>query len=82
MLEWAELYQRGGFRLAIGDPGVLDRVWQIEQKYNEGYPTWYPDAETMRYCFFSKPGVAMQTITAPKPKRSSIVVPANPPDRG
>jgi protoporphyrinogen oxidase/ubiquinone/menaquinone biosynthesis C-methylase UbiE len=76
MLEWAEFYQRGGFRVAIGDPGVLDRVWQIEQDANEGYPTWYPDAETMRYCFFSKPDVAPRVIAPPRAKRSASVVAA------
>jgi monoamine oxidase/SAM-dependent methyltransferase len=77
MLEWAEIYQRNGFRLAIGDPGVLEKVWQIEQEASDGDPTWYPDAETMRYCFFSKPGVPVRTITAPKVKRSSTVVPGH-----
>jgi hypothetical protein len=73
MLEWSEHYQRNGFRLAIGDPNVLDRVWQIELISNQGHPTWYPDAETMRYCFFSKPGVPIQTLGAPRGKRSTLM---------
>ena len=55
MPEWGEYYTRNGFQLAIQDPEVLRRVWKIEQKSNEGGAPWYPDAETMRYCFFSKP---------------------------
>jgi protoporphyrinogen oxidase/SAM-dependent methyltransferase len=73
MLEWSEHYQRNGFRLAIGDPNVLDRVWQIELISNQGHPTWYPDAETMRYCFFSKPGVPIHTLGAPRGKRSALM---------
>ena len=55
MPEWGECYTRNGFQLAIQDPEVLRRVWKIEQKSNEGASPWYPDAETMRYCFYSKP---------------------------
>ena len=55
MPEWGECYTRNGFQLAIQDPEVLRRVWKIEQKSNEGSSPWYPDAETMRYCFYSKP---------------------------
>ena len=73
MLEWAEHYQRNGFRLAIGDPEVLERVWQIELESNAGYHTWYPDPETMRYCFFSKPDVPAFTVGTPKKKRSVFV---------
>jgi monoamine oxidase/ubiquinone/menaquinone biosynthesis C-methylase UbiE len=57
MWEWGECYTRNGFQLAIQDPDVLRRVWKIEKKSNEGAAPWYPDAETMRYCFFSKPNV-------------------------
>ncbi len=57
MPEWGECYTRNGFQLAIQDPDVLQRVWKIEKKSNEGAAPWYPDAETMRYCFFSKPNV-------------------------
>ena len=53
MPEWGECYTRNGFQLAIKDPGVLRRVWRIEKQANEGMAPWYPDAETMRYCFFS-----------------------------
>jgi len=64
MRQWSEFYIRNGFRLAIGDPKILKRLWKIETKSNEGYYTWYPDADTMRYCFFSKPD-------APPPPKSA-----------
>ena len=55
MQEWSEFYIRNGFRLAVVDPKIVKRIWKIEKDANEGYPTWYPNGETMRYCFFSKP---------------------------
>jgi hypothetical protein len=73
MLEWSEHFQRNGFRLAIGDPEVLDRAWQIELTSNEGHPTWYPDPETMRYSFFSKPGIPIHTLGAARRKRSELI---------
>ena len=57
MQEWGEYFMGNGFRLAIQDPNVLRRAWRIEKKSNEGVTPWYPDSETMRYCFFSKPSV-------------------------
>src|SRR5215204_1477578 len=56
MPEWGEYFTRNGFQLAIQDTQTLRRVWKIEEQSNEGAAPWYPDAETMRYCFFSKPG--------------------------
>lgn len=53
--QWAEFYIRNGFSLSIRKPEVLTRVWKIEKKANEGGPPWYPDADAMRYCFFTKP---------------------------
>jgi len=57
MPEWSESYTRNGFEMAIHDPKVLRRVWKIERKSNEGGSPWYPDADTMRHCFLSKPNV-------------------------
>jgi monoamine oxidase/SAM-dependent methyltransferase len=54
--EWSEAFVRQGFRLAVTDPKVVARAWKIEVKSNEGDFPWYPDGETMRYCFFTKPG--------------------------
>lgn len=73
MLEWAEHYQRNGFKLAIGDPDVLKRMWQIEVDANEGYYTWYPNADVMRNCFFSKPDVPILSHSSRSVLRSSRV---------
>ena len=54
--EWSDAMLRGGFELAVSDPAVLDEVWRIEQETDEDDWNWYPDKETMRYHFFSKPG--------------------------
>ena len=74
MLEWAEHYQRNGFKLAIGDPDVLKRMWQIEVDANEGYYTWYPSADVMRNCFFSKPDVPILSHGSGAVLRSSRVL--------
>src|SRR5437588_225426 len=50
--EWAELFLRNGFRLAIKDQKTLTRTWRCEVKANEGDATWYPNRDAMRYCFF------------------------------
>ena len=54
--EWSEAFLRQGFRLAVTDPKVVARAWKIEVKSNEGDFPWYPDGESMRHCFFTKPG--------------------------
>ena len=54
--EWSEAFLRQGFRLAVTDPKVVARAWKIEIKSNEGDFPWYPDGESMRHCFFTKPG--------------------------
>jgi SAM-dependent methyltransferase len=53
--EWSDAMLRAGFKLAVSDPAVLDEVWRIEQETDEDDWNWYPDKETMRYHFFSKP---------------------------
>jgi SAM-dependent methyltransferase/predicted NAD/FAD-dependent oxidoreductase len=53
--EWSELFLRNGFRLATSNPRALARAWRIETEANEGDVPWYPDADSMRYCFYSKP---------------------------
>jgi SAM-dependent methyltransferase len=60
--EWSEAFLRQGFRLAVTDPKVVARAWKIEVRSNEGDFPWYPDGESLRHCFFTKPG-------APAPKR-------------
>jgi SAM-dependent methyltransferase len=53
--EWSELFLSNGFRLATSDQKLLARAWKIETDANEGDVPWYPDPESMRYCFYSKP---------------------------
>jgi SAM-dependent methyltransferase len=55
--EWSDAMVRAGFKRAVTDPAVLDEVWRIEQETDEDDWNWYPDKETMRYHFFSKPGI-------------------------
>jgi hypothetical protein len=53
--EWSDAMLRGGFELAVTTPALLDEVWRVEQETDEDDWDWYPDKETMRYHFFSKP---------------------------
>ena len=53
--EWSERFVRNGFRVATADFRVLQRAWKIEVEVNEGDFAWYPDMESMRYCFYVMP---------------------------
>jgi SAM-dependent methyltransferase len=53
--EWSDAMVRGGFKLAISDSGLLDELWRIEQEADADDWDWYPNKESMRYSFFSKP---------------------------
>jgi hypothetical protein len=53
--EWSERFVRNGFRIATADVKVLQHAWKIEVEANEGDFAWYPDMESMRYCFYVKP---------------------------
>lgn len=55
---WAERFQRAGFKLAVVDPKVLRKAWKIEVESNKDDYPWYPNMDTMRFCFFSKPDAA------------------------
>jgi monoamine oxidase/SAM-dependent methyltransferase len=55
---WAERFMRQGFKLAVVDQKILRKAWKIEVDSNEDDYPWYPNKETMRYCFFSKPDAA------------------------
>jgi ubiquinone/menaquinone biosynthesis C-methylase UbiE len=55
--EWSDAMLCAGFKLAVSDPVLLDEVWRIEQQTDEDDWDWYPDKETMRYHFFSKPQI-------------------------
>jgi SAM-dependent methyltransferase len=50
--QWSERFLRNGFRLAITDPRVMDKVWKLEKRANDGDP-WYPKRRNMRYCFYT-----------------------------
>jgi SAM-dependent methyltransferase len=68
--EWAEIFMRNGFRMAIADPKTLDKVWEIESEIEVDDWYWYPDKACMRYCFFSKPSLvnAPAVVKKPRPK--------------
>jgi ubiquinone/menaquinone biosynthesis C-methylase UbiE len=55
--EWSDAMVGAGFRLTVSDPVLLDEVWRIEQATDEDDWDWYPNKETMRYHFFSKPQI-------------------------
>jgi monoamine oxidase/SAM-dependent methyltransferase len=52
--EWGELFTANGFGIAATDTDTLDRLWRCEEKYNEGDDNWYPDRDSLRYCFYNK----------------------------
>ena len=53
--EWSDAFVRNGFQLAVSNPVLLDELWRIEQETDSDDWDWYPDKETMKYTFFSKP---------------------------
>jgi SAM-dependent methyltransferase len=52
--EWSDAFMRNGFQLTLTDQASLDRVWRVEQETCGDFE-WYPDQESMRYSFFTKP---------------------------
>jgi hypothetical protein len=57
--EWSDSFLRNGFELSVSDPALIDELWRIEQDADEDDWDWYPDKESMRYSFFSKPKFAI-----------------------
>jgi hypothetical protein len=53
--EWSDAFVRNGFKLAVSNSALLDEIWRIEQETDEDDWNWYPNKESMRYSFFSKP---------------------------
>jgi SAM-dependent methyltransferase len=53
--EWSDAFVRNGFKLAVSNSVLLDEIWRIEQETDEDDWNWYPNKESMRYSFFSKP---------------------------
>jgi ubiquinone/menaquinone biosynthesis C-methylase UbiE/predicted NAD/FAD-dependent oxidoreductase len=55
LLEWSEMFLRAGFRIATSDRKRLHAASKIDNDADEDDYHWYPDADSMRYCFYSKP---------------------------
>jgi ubiquinone/menaquinone biosynthesis C-methylase UbiE len=66
--EWGEMFMRNGFRIATSNQKRLARAWKIETDSNEGDCPWYPDADSMRYCFYSKPNAPKEGSRRRRPK--------------
>jgi hypothetical protein len=59
--QWSERFLRNGWKVAVHDQETLKKAWKIEYESNAAkgdYP-WYPDMDTMRYCFYAKPDAAV-----------------------
>jgi SAM-dependent methyltransferase len=52
--EWSELFIANGFEVAATDGRTVDALWRCEKRYNAGDDDWYPDRESLRYCFYTK----------------------------
>jgi len=68
--DWSERFIRCGWRIATADPKRLARAWKIEEEANEGAAPWYPSAEAMRYCFYTKPGAPQQPVARRRPVKA------------
>jgi SAM-dependent methyltransferase len=53
--EWSDAIVFNGFQPAVSSPVLLDELWRIEQETDEDDWNWYPNKESLRYCFFGKP---------------------------
>jgi SAM-dependent methyltransferase len=53
--EWSDAFVRNGFQLAVSNLDLLDEMWCIEQEADEDDWDWYPNKESMRHSFLSKP---------------------------
>jgi monoamine oxidase/SAM-dependent methyltransferase len=72
--EWSEVFLRNGWRITVSDRKVLDTIWQIESEIDEDDWYWYPDAESMRYCFYSNPDASRLRLSTPKQSGRKRVV--------
>ena len=64
MWEWSELFIQNGFRTTTVNQKTLAKAWKLEAAANAGDISWYPDADSMRYCFFSLPDAPDQPAKA------------------
>jgi hypothetical protein len=63
------LFTANGFQIAAADADTLDRLWRCEEKYNEGDDPWYPDRDSLRYCFYTRlPAEPRSRATTPLPE--------------
>jgi SAM-dependent methyltransferase len=53
--QWADAMVRNGFERAVRSAEATARLWQVEQACDPDGWDWYPNAETMALCFFSRP---------------------------
>ncbi len=52
--EWSERFFEAGFGLALEEIENLDALWAMAEAAGKGAGKWYEDAESLRYCFFTK----------------------------
>jgi protoporphyrinogen oxidase/SAM-dependent methyltransferase len=64
--DWSERFISNGFHIATCNPEIIAKCWMIEVEANEGGSPWYPDAEALRFCFYSKTGGAPPAKSAAK----------------
>ncbi len=62
--EWSEAFMKAGFRPAVTDQKKLEQLWKFELAADEDDVHWYPDMESLRCCFYSKPGAPRQGSAA------------------
>jgi SAM-dependent methyltransferase len=52
--DWSEMLFDAGFDLAVQDEALLEDLWALAQAAGRGPSQWYEDAESLRYCFYSR----------------------------
>ena len=52
--EWGDLFMDNGFKMEVNDEKTLARLWRCEKKYDNDDDDWYPDDESLLYCFYTK----------------------------
>ena len=66
--EWCDAFVRNGFLPAVSNSVSLDELWRIEQEADAEDWDWYPNKESMRYSFFSKPQIELKRNHASNPR--------------
>lgn len=52
--QWSDWFFNVGFEHAVEDDAVLERLWTRLNAIGLGTGNWFEDAESVRYCFFSR----------------------------